>query len=73
MAIQTGRRDFCKHQFYVVPNKRRNNMGSLKWILLGIFLIITGLGLLGVGLGGVLSIIAGICALIAGVLFLINR
>ena len=42
--------------------------GNLKWILLGIFLIITGLSLLGVGLGGVLSIIAGICALIAGIL-----
>jgi hypothetical protein len=55
--------------------QRRNkmNMGQLKWILLGIFLIITGLGLLGIGLGGVLSVIAGICALIAGVLFIINR
>ena len=49
------------------------NMGQLKWILLGIFLIITGLGLLGVGMGGILSIIAEICALIAGVLFIINR
>jgi hypothetical protein len=48
-------------------------MNNLKWILLGIFLIITGLGLLGVVTVGILSIIAGICALIAGVLFLINR
>jgi hypothetical protein len=45
----------------------------LKWILLGIFLIITGLGLLGIGLGGILSVIAGVCALIAGILFIINR
>jgi hypothetical protein len=50
------------------------NTGQLKWVLLGIFLIITGLGLLGVGLGGVIGgVIAGICALIAGILFLINR
>jgi hypothetical protein len=49
------------------------NMHNLKWILLGIFLIITGLGLLGLGLGGIFNIIAGICALIAGVLFIINR
>ena len=49
------------------------NMGQLKWILLGVFLVITGLGLLGLGAGGALSVIAGICALIAGVLFIINR
>lgn len=49
-------------------------MGSLKWILLGIFLIITGLALLGVAVGGsIMNIIAGICALIAGILFIINR
>jgi len=49
-------------------------MGSLKWILLGIFLVITGLGLLGLSLGGnIMNIIAGICALIAGILFIINR
>jgi hypothetical protein len=56
-------------------SQRRNNMnmGQLKWVLLGVFLIITGLSLLGVGMGGALSVIAGICALIAGVLFIINR
>ena len=48
-------------------------MGNLKWILLGIFLVITGLGLLGVGIGGVLSLVAGICALVAGILFIVNR
>ena len=49
-------------------------MGSLKWILLGIFLVITGLGLLGVSLGGsIMNIVAGLCALVAGVLFIINR
>jgi hypothetical protein len=49
------------------------HMGQLKWIMLGIYLIITGLILLGVGLGAPFNIIAGICALIAGVLFIINR
>jgi hypothetical protein len=49
-------------------------MRSLKWILLGIYLILAGLVLLGVNIGGnLISLIAGICALIAGVLFLINR
>lgn len=49
-------------------------MRNLKWILLGIYLILAGLALLGVHLGGnLLDLIAGICALIAGVLFLINR
>jgi hypothetical protein len=50
------------------------NMDRLKWILLGVFLILQGLALLGVNIGGnLISLIAGICALIAGVLFLINR
>lgn len=49
-------------------------MRSLKWILLGIFLVITGLGLLGVSLGGsIMNLISGLCALVAGVLFIINR
>lgn len=49
-------------------------MGSLKWILLGIFLILAGLTLLGVHLGGnIFNLIEGICAVIAGILFLINR
>lgn len=46
----------------------------LKWILLGVFLILEGLMLLGVNIGGgLVSIVAGVCALIAGILFLINR
>ncbi len=46
----------------------------LKWILLGIFLILEGLVLLGVHIGGnIVGLIAGICAVIAGILFLINR
>jgi hypothetical protein len=50
------------------------NMDKIKWILLGIYLILSGLVLLGVNIGGnIFSIVAGICALIAGVLFLINR
>jgi hypothetical protein len=50
------------------------NMDRIKWLLLGIFLILEGLVLLGVSVGGSLfPILAGICALIAGVLFLINR
>jgi hypothetical protein len=49
-------------------------MGSLKWILLGVYLILAGLVLLGVSLGGgIINTIAGICAVIAGILFLINR
>jgi hypothetical protein len=49
-------------------------MRSLKWILLGIYLILAGLALLGVSLGGeILDIVTGICAVIAGILFLINR
>ncbi len=49
-------------------------MRQLKWILLGIYLILAGLVLLGVNVGGgVMDTIAGICALIAGILFIINR
>jgi glucose dehydrogenase len=48
-------------------------MRGLKWILLGIFLIIYGLILVGVVGGSPWSLIAGICAIIAGILFLINR
>jgi hypothetical protein len=50
------------------------NMEKIKWILLGIFLILEGLILLGVNIGGsIMALIAGICAVIAGILFLINR
>ena len=50
------------------------NLEKIKWILLGVYLILAGLVLLGVNLGGnIISVIAGICAIIAGVLFLINR
>jgi glucose dehydrogenase len=49
-------------------------MRNLKWILLGIYLILAGLALLGVNIGGgIIDIIAGICAVGAGILFLINR
>jgi hypothetical protein len=49
-------------------------MRGLKWILLGVYLILAGLSLLGVGLAGLpLDAIAGICAVVAGVLFLLNR
>jgi hypothetical protein len=49
-------------------------MKSLKWILLGIYLILAGLMLLGVSVGGnLMTLIAGICAVVAGILFLINR
>lgn len=49
-------------------------MRNLKWILLGIYLILVGLALLGVHIGGgIVDIIAGICAVGAGILFLINR
>jgi len=49
-------------------------MRSLKWILLGIYLIIAGLMLLGVSIGGnAMAVIAGVCAVIAGILFIINR
>jgi hypothetical protein len=50
------------------------NMEKIKWILLGIFLILDGLILVGISLGGLpLEVIAGICGIIAGILFLINR
>ena len=50
------------------------NMGKIKWILLGIYLILVGLALLGVKFGGsIIDIVEGICALIAGILFLIDR
>jgi len=49
-------------------------MRALKWILLGIYLILAGLMLLGVNVGGgVVATIAGICAIVAGILFIINR
>ncbi len=49
-------------------------MRNLKWILLGIFLILDGLLLLKIHLGGLpVDLIAGIAAVIAGVLFIINR
>ena len=48
-------------------------MHALKWILLGVYLILAGLVLLGVSLGGgIMNTVAGICAVIAGILFLIN-
>jgi glucose dehydrogenase len=50
------------------------NTDKLKWILLGIFLILDGLLLVGISLGGLpLEVIAGICGIVAGILFLINR
>ena len=50
------------------------NMEKLKWILLGVFLILDGLLLVGISLGGLpLAVIAGICGIVAGILFLINR
>ncbi|MDD5760397.1 MAG: hypothetical protein PHI06_15125 [Desulfobulbaceae bacterium] len=50
------------------------NMEKLKWILLGVFLILDGLIMVGVSLAGLpLAVIAGICAIVAGILFLINR
>jgi hypothetical protein len=49
-------------------------MRNLKWILLGVYLILAGLALLGVHIGSnLVDIIAGICAVGAGILFLINR
>jgi hypothetical protein len=48
-------------------------MRGLKWILLGVFLIIDGLILVGVIGGSPWELIAGVCAIIAGILFLINR
>lgn len=49
-------------------------MRGLKWILLGIYLILAGLILIGVHIGGnLVDLIAGVCAIIAGILFLIDR
>jgi hypothetical protein len=49
-------------------------MRNLRWILLGVYLILAGLGLLGVNIGGhIMGLIAGVCAVIAGILFLIDR
>lgn len=47
-------------------------MKNLKWLLLGIYLIVAGLGMLGVGIPFA-DVIGGVCALIAGVLFILNR
>jgi hypothetical protein len=47
-------------------------MKNLKWLLLGIYLVVAGLMLLGVSFP-LANIIAGVCALIAGILFIINR
>ena len=50
------------------------NTERLKWILLGIFLILDGLLLIGIHLGGLpLALVAGICGIIAGILFVIDR
>jgi hypothetical protein len=51
---------------------KETKMRSLKWILLGVYLILAGLMLLGVNFP-LAAVIAGVCALIAGVLFIINR
>jgi hypothetical protein len=60
--------------FRIIQRRIEMNTDKIKWILLGVYLILAGLVLLGVSLGGnIVSIIAGICAIIAGVLFLINR
>ena len=58
----------------VEPNSiyQGEKMKSLKWILLGVYLILSGLILLGVSFS-LASVIAGVCALIAGILFIINR
>ena len=47
-------------------------MKSLKWILLGVYLILAGLGALGVGFP-FMEVIMGICGIVAGVLFILNR
>jgi succinate-acetate transporter protein len=50
------------------------NTDRIKWMLLGVFLILYGLVLVGLKLAGLpIEVIAGLCAIIAGVLFLINR
>jgi len=49
-------------------------MRGLKWIFLGVYLVLAGLVLLGVSIGGAaMNTIAGVCAVIAGILFLFNR
>jgi hypothetical protein len=49
-------------------------MRQLKWILLGVYLILAGLVLLHVNVGGgLMDTVAGVCAIVAGILFLINR
>jgi glucose dehydrogenase len=49
-------------------------MRALKWVLLGIYLILVGLTFLGVSLGGNwINPVAGVCAVIAGILFMIHR
>jgi len=48
-------------------------MRNLKWVLLGIYLILAGLALLNVLGGSPWDLIAGLCAVIAGILFIINR
>jgi uncharacterized membrane protein HdeD (DUF308 family) len=47
-------------------------MKNLKWLLLGVYLILAGLMLLGVSFSFA-DVVAGVCALIAGILFVINR
>ncbi|HEY5983370.1 MAG TPA: hypothetical protein VIU38_07840 [Anaerolineales bacterium] len=48
-------------------------MYGIKWVLLGVFLIIYGLILAGVVGGSPWTIVAAVCAIIAGVLFLLWR
>jgi hypothetical protein len=52
--------------------RKEIKMRGLKWILLGIYLIIAGLALLGLTFSAG-PVIAGVCALVAGILFIINR
>lgn len=47
-------------------------MKSLKWILLGVYLILSGLAALGVGIP-FMEVVIGVCGLVAGVLFVANR
>lgn len=47
-------------------------MKNLKWLLLGVYLIVAGLMMLGVSFP-LAAVIGGVSALIAGVLFIINR
>jgi hypothetical protein len=71
--LPASRAAFSNSSFRIHFVEVEMHIDRLKWILLGIFLIVAGLGLLGLGLGSVVNIIAGICALVAGVLFIINR